>query len=61
MAKGIPPTVGNFFVVLSSLLTQYDSAQEARARKDLGHQATGYARKQLDAFVTSGKQPSLIG
>lgn len=119
MAKGIPPTVGNFFVVLSSLLTQYDAAQEARARKskhghhniyalshylDAMHKAeddlmehvkkdeemTGEIAgmlvqvlaehftvnrrsnefdlpplrkfyKQLDAFVTSGKRPSLIG
>lgn len=33
MSKGITPTVGNFFVVLSSLLTQYDAKEEARARK----------------------------
>jgi len=33
MARGIPPTVGNFFVVLSSLLTQYDAQQEERARR----------------------------
>jgi hypothetical protein len=35
MARGISPTVGNFFAVLSSLLTQYDvqaSAREARGR-----------------------------
>jgi hypothetical protein len=38
MSKGIPPTVGNFFVVLSSLLTQYDAKEEARARKSkYGH------------------------
>ena len=38
MGKGIPPTVGNFFVVLSSLLTQYDAKEEARARKSkYGH------------------------
>jgi hypothetical protein len=38
MGKGIPPTVGNFFVVLSSLLTQYDAQQEARARRSkYGH------------------------
>ena len=123
MAKGIPPTVGNFFVVLTSLLTQYDAAQETRARKSkYGHhniyalshyfEAVNKAEeelkrtigrfkdpevtmtpeiaghlieilagcftvnhrsnefdlpplrkfyKQLDAFVTSGKRPSLIG
>jgi hypothetical protein len=35
MGKGISPTVGNFFAVLSSLLTQYDvqtSAREAKGR-----------------------------
>jgi|SRR5579863_6080792 len=38
MGKGISPTVGNFFVVLSSLLTQYDAQQEARARRSkYGH------------------------
>lgn len=123
MSKGIPPTVGNFFAVLSSLLTQYDikeSAREARGRYGhvniyrLGHllgalhKAEDELRraigkfddpavmmteeiagalvailadnftvnhrtnefdlaplrkfyKQLDAYVTNGKKPSLIG
>jgi hypothetical protein len=123
MAKGIPPTVGNFFLVLSSLLTQYDAQAAAREAKGLrghvniyrlGHllgamhkaedelgsvnaeardpntmMTSEMARqlddilttcftvnwkthefdlsplrkfhKQLDAFVTSGKNPSLVG
>jgi hypothetical protein len=31
--KGIPPTIGNFFVVLSSKLTQYDMAECKREMK----------------------------
>jgi hypothetical protein len=119
MGRGIPPTVGNFFVVLSSLLTQYDAQQEARARRSkyghhniyaLSHYLEAMHKaedqilarhgndqtmtnqiageligeladcftvnhrtnefdlpplrkfyKQLDAYVTSGKNPSLIG
>lgn len=119
MARGIPPTVGNFFVVLSSLLTQYDAQQSLRARKSKHGHHNIYALshylnamhesesdllrhvskeeevtqeiagmfvqvlaehftvnqranefdlpplrkfyKQLDAFVSSGKRPSLIG
>jgi hypothetical protein len=33
MGKGISPTVGNFFAVLSSLLTQYDVQMAAREAK----------------------------
>lgn len=32
MSKGIPPTVGNFMLMLTSKLTQYDQQQEARAK-----------------------------
>jgi hypothetical protein len=31
--KGIPPTIGNFFLVLSSKLTQYDVAESKREMK----------------------------
>jgi hypothetical protein len=115
--KGIPPTVGNFFLVLSSKLTQYDVAESKREMKRgrsniyrLGHllgamqkaEAIVYTRhkatetmtpeiaklfigalaknftynqfnnefdlspvrnvvKQLEAFLSHGQNPSLVG
>ena len=51
MSKGISPTVGNFFVVLSSLLTQYDAKEEARARKSKhGHHSIYALSHYLEAM-----------
>ena len=36
MERGIEPTVGNFFVVLTSLLTQYDEKESLRELKRSG-------------------------
>lgn len=110
--KGIPPTVCNFYTVLTSKLTQYD-VRDQRARLKRGwpdnihqiglllqaaqkvegdlkrvapncdvtmtpeiasvmrrslrsHFNPGFSpvtnvEKQLDAYLTSGKQPSLLG
>lgn len=37
MAKGIPPTVGNFILVLKSKLTQYDQRAKGGSMYRLGH------------------------
>lgn len=57
-AKGIPPTVKNFFLVLTSKLTQYDQTVSRRERRPniyrLGHllEAAHQAEEEMLAEVS---------
>ncbi len=61
--KGIPPTVGNFFLLLSSKLTQYDVAESKREAKRgrsniyrLGHLLG--ASQKAEAVVLAHHEPT---
>ena len=50
MAKGIPPTVGNFILLLTSKLTQYDQRDKRGSIYRLGH-LLGAAQKVEDEVL----------